>query len=174
LALFGLIFVMANVGTLPSTLGTAFAVLAVAAFVVVLLTVLRPDRESEPGTPGGTAFGRGYWLELAAEVAAGAVGLVVLNGPLDAPDAGVAWIAFVVGVHFFGLAVVWRQSFFRWLGAAITACGALGLILAAAGSSAAGIAAVGGVLPGFVLLVSGLLGPRPGAADGDLGPALSR
>ncbi len=71
---------------------------------------------------------------------------------------------FVVGVHFVGLAVVWEQPFFRWLGAAIAACGAVGLVLAAAGSSDAAIAAVGGVLPGFVLLAAALAGPRPGVA----------
>ncbi|MEU9796239.1 hypothetical protein AB0E27_37700 [Streptomyces sparsogenes] len=68
--------------------------------------------------------------------------------------ATVPWIALVVGLHFFGLAAVWRLAALAWLGAAMSACGAAGLALAACGSSAAAIAAVAGVAPGALLLGS--------------------
>ena len=62
----------------------------------------------------------------------------------------------VVHVESFNaLAVVWRETSLHRLGAAMTACGALGLLLAATGSGAAAIATVGGVVPGFVLLAGG-------------------
>lgn len=85
-------------------------------------------------------------------------GLVVLNGPLHLPHAAVAWISTVVGVHFIALAVVWRQFFIHWLGAALMLCGVIGLVLAAAGSVVWGIDLVAGVLPGAVLLGSCLRG----------------
>lgn len=102
---------------------------------------------------------------VAAEVVAGAAGLAVINGRRDAPQAGVAWIALVVGLHFLGLAAVWRQPFLSGLGAAIAVCGAAGLILAAAHASAAAIAAISGVIPGGLLIGVGWLFalglPRP-------------
>jgi hypothetical protein len=55
-----------------------------------------------------------------------AAGLAVLNGPLDAPQAGVAWVSLVVGVHFFALAVAFAEPFFHRLGGAITVCGLAG------------------------------------------------
>jgi len=59
-------------------------------------------------------------------------------------------------MHFFGLAIIWKQRFFHWLGASIAVCGALGLALAATGASEAAIAATGGVLPGALLLAASL------------------
>jgi hypothetical protein len=155
-AAFGLVFVLVNTGPLPTALAVALPVIAVVAFVAVLLAVRRPGEAT--GRPATDGFGRGYWLVVAAEVVGIAAGLVLLNGPLDAPQAAVAWVAFVVGAHFFGLAVIWKQAFFHWLGAAILACGLIGLLLAAAGASDATIDLTAGVLPGGLLLGFGLWG----------------
>ncbi len=100
----------------------------------------------------------GYGLVVVAEVGAIATGLVVLNGPLHAPQAAVAWIALVVGIHFITLAVVWKLLFFNGLGAALMLCGVAGLVLAATGSAVSAIDLVGGVLPGAILLGFGLWG----------------
>ena len=86
------------------------------------------------------------------EVVAVAVGLALFNGPVHTPRAAVAWISFVVGAHFFGLAAIWKQSLFLWLGSSILLCGALGLVLAIDGSSTSAIDTVAGVLPGGLLL----------------------
>jgi len=75
-------------------------------------------------------------LVVAAEVVAIAVGSALLNGPLELPHAVVAWISVVVGAHLFALAAVWREAFFRALGAAITFCGAAGVVVAAGASNA--------------------------------------
>ena len=76
--------------------------------------------------------------------------------PGDLSLRGIAWISFVVGAHFFGLAAIWKQSLFLWLGSSILLCGALGLVLAIAGSSTGAIDTVAGVLPGGLLLGFGL------------------
>jgi len=55
-------------------------------------------------------------------------------------------------VHFFGLAVVFGERFFHWLGGAITACGLAGIGLAGTGAGDPSIALVAGVLPGVMLL----------------------
>jgi hypothetical protein len=76
--------------------------------------------------------------------------------PGDLSLRGIAWISFVVGAHFFGLAAIWKQSLFLWLGSSMLLCGALGLVLAIAGSSTGAIDTVAGVLPGGLLLGVGL------------------
>lgn len=162
-AVFGLVFVYVNTGSLPTGATITLRVLAVAAFLAVLYAVRRPPRivSGAPVTaplPATVGFSRSYWVVVAAEVIAIWAGLALLNGPLDAPDAAVAWIAAVVGAHFFALAVVWRQRLFHWLGAAIAACGAAGLVLAAAGADRAAIDVVGGVLPGVALFAFALYG----------------
>lgn len=157
-ATFGLVYVMVNAGVLAAPAATAVRGAGIAAYLAVLVALWRAGVAPGPG-PGpadGTAprprFARGYWAIVAAEVVAGAAGLLVLR-VLDAPEAGVAWISVVVGVHFVGLAVLWREPSLRWVGAAITVCGLAGLVWAAtAGAAAAPVAIVGGVVPGALLL----------------------
>jgi hypothetical protein len=166
-AVFGLVFVVVNAGTLPTVIGTVLRALAVVAFLVVLDALRRPRRPrrtvaSAAGRPGGGGFGTGYWLVVAAEVVSIAVGVRVLGGPLDTPDARVAWVAFVVGVHFVALAVVWAESVFHWLGGSMAACGVLGLTLAFAGAPHAAVASIGGVLPGALLLAFAVWGATVG------------
>ncbi|MER5726884.1 hypothetical protein ABT084_00780 [Streptomyces sp. NPDC002138] len=56
-------------------------------------------------TAVGAGFTGRYWLVVAAEVLGLLAGLLVITRVLHAPRATLPWIAFVVGVHFFGLAV---------------------------------------------------------------------
>lgn len=158
-AAFGLIYVLVNAGPLPAAWTLTLRVLAAVAFGAVLVAALRvgvPARGR--GGQEQRVFGRGYWLVVAAEFIALYLGTRVLSGPLDAPEAGVAWVSLVVGVHFLALAVVFGQRFFHWLGGVIAACGVIGLVLAATGAVDATIALVGGVLPGAVLLGFGWWG----------------
>ncbi|MFE2928998.1 hypothetical protein, partial [Streptomyces goshikiensis] len=108
-------------------------------------------------------FGRRYRYVVAAEALVGVAGLVVINTVLHTPRATVGWIALVVGVHFFGLAAVWRMPALHRLGAGLSGCGAAGLALAAAGAPQAVVAAVAGVLPGALLLGSAWWKVRGGA-----------
>ena len=122
--------------------------------LVALLALARGARSpAGPGARGG--FGRSYWLVVAGEAAAIPAGAALLNGPAGLPDAVVAWVSVVVGVHFVVLAAIWRLRLFRRLGVAITLCGIAGLAAAGAGASAAVIAVAGGVLPGLLLLAAG-------------------
>ena len=177
---FGSVFVLANTASFPTTLAALLRFLAVAGVVVVLVAVRRPDRSTttRPAAgptldheaavtrpdgaadprPPAVAFGRAYWLVLVAEAAAILLGLAILNGPLAAPQAATAWISSVVGVHFFALAAIWRQSLFHWLGGGLLFCGVLGLVLAAANSRPVAIDLVAGVTPGALLLSFGLWG----------------
>jgi hypothetical protein len=104
---FGLIFVLANTGALQPGLGTVLRVFGVAAFVAVLVALRRPAAVTRPA---GSGIGRGYWLVVACEVIVITVGLVLLNGPLHAPQAAVSWISFVVGAHFIGLSEASYQA----------------------------------------------------------------
>ncbi|WP_327412589.1 hypothetical protein [Streptomyces sp. NBC_01233] len=154
-AAFGVFFVQANAAALPPAVAVPLRLLAIAAFIRLFIA-LRRSRVPSAAT-GGTAprrFGRGYLIVVAAEVAAVAAGLFVINRLLHAPQATVGWIALVVGLHFFGLAAVWRMPSLRLPAAAMSACGAVGLVLAACGCSTAVIAAVAGIAPGALLLGS--------------------
>ena len=164
LAAVGLVFVLVNTNSVPTALAVPLRVFGVVAFLVVLIAVRRRGPATDTRAAGG-GFGRGYWLVVAAEVLAIWIGLALLNGPLHTPHAAVAWISSVVGVHFFALAVVWWIRLFSWLGAALLACGVVGLVLVAAGSDAGAIDLVGGVLPGAILLGFGLWGSTRASAD---------
>ncbi|PWK74625.1 hypothetical protein BCL76_101359 [Streptomyces sp. CG 926] len=160
-AIFGLVFVAANAGTLPTVAAVPLRVLAVVSFVALFIALRRTrttpaaDDESMGAAAAAAApkrFGRGYRLVVAAEVVAALAGFLVITRVLHAPQASVAWLSLVVGLHFFGLAAVWRMPSLRWLAAAMTACGAAGLVLAACGASLAVIATVAGIAPGALLL----------------------
>lgn len=174
-ASFGLVYVFVNSGSLPVPVRWAVRLLAAAAFIAVVFGAVRLSRRgpSAPGAdPGsGNPFGRSYWLVVALEVVAIVVGARLLSGPLDLPGAGVAWVSVVVGVHFFALAVIFRQSFFHWLGAAITGCGAVGILLALLDSGSQPVAVVAGVVPGALLLAFGWWGVR---RESPVAPALTQ
>ncbi len=167
-ALFGLVFVLANAGTLPAAAAVALRVLAIASFLWLFLALRRAGAPGDAGRDGTAPrlFGRGYRLVVAAEVAAALAGVLVINLVLHVPQATVAWISLVVGLHFFGLAAVWRLPALRLLAAAMAACGAAGLVLAACAASLAVIATVAGIAPGALLLasVARSLRTRPAAA----------
>ena len=148
---FGFIYVMANALLLPATAATAIRAIGILAAIGLLASLPRPDMPDQPGL----GFSRDYWLIVAAEVIVGLGGLAVLNGVFGIHDASIAWISVVVGVHFFGFYVIWRLPIMVWVGAAITVCGALGLIAAGLDRSAVLIAVVAGIVPGAVLLAGG-------------------
>lgn len=163
-AVFGLIYVIVNSGPLPAAAGIALRLLGGVGFIAVLIAVARSsgrsDRDGDRMPSEG--FGRSYWLVVTAEVAALAAGLALLNGPLNVPQAGVAWVSFVVGVHFVALAGVFRERLFVWLGGGITACGLVGLALVAAGAAHTPVAVMSGVIPGALLLAASWWGARQG------------
>ncbi|MEU1372276.1 hypothetical protein ABZ442_01260 [Streptomyces triculaminicus] len=155
-ASFGLAFIQVNAGALPTAVAVPLRIAAIAAFLglVVLGRRRGGGTESSGDATPGASFGRRYWYVVAAEVLGLAVGLIVISKVLHTPRAAVGWIAFVVGVHFFGLAAAWGRPLLRVLGASMAACGAAGLALAACDASVAVIRVVAGILPGVLLLAS--------------------
>ncbi len=127
-------------------------------FLGFLVTLLRRRTASQRDTLSGATFGRHYWIVVAIEVVIGLAGIAVVDGLLHLPRATVAWIALVVGLHFFGLATAWRRPALRRLGTGIAACGVVGLAAAGHGSSPAVIAVIAGIVPGALLLGSACVG----------------
>lgn len=152
---FGLVFVIVNSGPLGSPAST---VLRIAGVVVaaMLLFVLQARMRGRSGVgmarEGGAGFTRGYWIVVAIEVVALFGGLFLINGLLGRGEFGVAWVAVVVGVHFFGLGAVWRAPSLHVLGGVLTALGVLGAVLGLVTGSPAWIAGVAGVGSGAALL----------------------
>jgi hypothetical protein len=153
---FGVVFVLANTGELALGPRLALRVAAVVVAVVLAVGTVRQLRRAgvdgeRVRRPGG--FDRRYAAVVVAEVVALAAGLAVINLVLQAPRFAIAWIAFVVGVHFFGLAHIWRLPLFAGLGAVVTALGAAGAVAGFAGAGPAAIGVISGVLSGVALFV---------------------
>lgn len=148
---FGLVFVEVNSGGLPAP----WALVVRIAGVVVAVGLLFALRKAKPQPEHGPGFAdRRYWLVVAVEAVALFGGLFVINGVLGRGEFAVAWIAFVVGVHFFGLAAVFRLNRFHALGAVLTALGVVGFVLGALGASAGTVGVVSGVLSGVALFAT--------------------
>ena len=160
---FGLVFVLVNTGSLAPAIAVLLRVLAVGAFVAVVVAVRRVAPATGTHAAGG-GFGRTYWCVVGVEVLAIWLGLALLNGPLQMPEAAVGWISAVVGAHFVALAVIWTNPMFHWLGAALLVCGVAGLVLAAGGQDDRAIDLLAGVVPGAVLLGFSLWGSTTGAS----------
>lgn len=159
-ASFGMVYVFVNSGSLPTPVRWVAWLLAAGAFVAVVIAAVGLARRT-PAVEDrevGRGFPKSYWLVVAIEAVALIGGAQLLSGPLDLPEAGVAWVSVVVGVHFIPLAVIFRQPFFHWLGAAIAGCGAVGIVLALLGSGALPIDLVAGIVPGALLLAFGWWG----------------
>lgn len=152
---FGLVFVLVNAGELPSPWPLVLRTAGVLAFVGVQFVLHAAAQRPATDRVDGVGLSRGFGIVVAVEVVALFGGLQVLGRVFDAPEAGVAWVSVVVGLHFVALAVVWREPSLHVVGGALTACGAAGLVLAAAGAGQAAVATVGGVVPGFLLLAGG-------------------
>ena len=156
---FGLVYIELNVGALPQPWPVVLRIAAAVVFAglaILLLARRRPFGQLGQGGPGG--FGTRYWIVVVGEVAAIPAGAALIRGPAGLPDAVVAWVSVVVGVHFIVLAAVWQRTMFRYLGVAISVCGVAGLVIAAAGAPTAAIAMTGGALPGMLLLIAAYRG----------------
>lgn len=170
-ASFGLVYVWLNAGVLPTAASLPLRGLGLLAFVLVAVAGQRAGRAERAARAAGHSYGsarspfdRRFALLVLVEAAAIFGGVAVISRVLDAPQAGVAWVSLVVGLHFFALARWWGLAFFHRLGAVLTALGLAGLVLALVGSPVAAIAVVAGVLPGLVLLGFGWWGATRRAA----------
>jgi hypothetical protein len=150
---FGTVFVLVNSAGLPAPWPFVIRVigLLVAALLIVGLVLVVRRGPSVTPAPASDLVDRRYWLIVALEAAALFGGLAVVNGVLHRTAVSVAWVALVVGVHFFGLARIWHMPLYHWLGAAMTVLGLAGFLIFALGGSAAIVGLVAGVGSGTAL-----------------------
>ena len=150
---FGTVFVLVNSGGVaaPWSLVIRVVGLLVAALLVIgLVLAVRGGSSAPPAPVSGFADHR-YWLIVALEAGALFGGLAVVNGVLHDAAVSVAWVALVVGVHFFGLARIWRMPLYYWLGAAMAILSLAGFLIYALDGSAAMVGLVAGVGSGAAL-----------------------
>jgi hypothetical protein len=152
-AVFGAVFVVVNaqspLNTLTVNVLRAAACLAAASVVAMWFVAAR--REHTGGGPRRNMFGRGYLIVVAAEALLLFGGLRMLAAWGLSGQANVAWVAFVVGVHFIALAPIWKDRGIAVPGAVLTVLGVAGLLLAPTGA-VAWVPLVSGVLSGVALL----------------------
>ena len=165
-AAFGLILLIVN-STGFSTLGRTLVLIAgVAGFVGIVFLAMRgrgrmkqalsaaEKGPNEDMPPRANPFGRSYWIIVAVEALALFGGARLLIG-FGHPELGVAWMAVVVGTHFFALGYVFKLDRFHVLAGIVTLCGIAGFIAFFA-SIPEFTPVFSGIIPGFVLLMFGL------------------
>lgn len=159
---FGLVFLIVNSAGF-STLGrTLVLIVGIAAFAAIAFLALRglgrmkraQAQTADSQVRTGGPFGRSYWIIVAIEAVALFGGIRLLSG-MGHPEVGVAWVAFVVGTHFYALGSVFKLGRFHILATVVTLCGIAGFIAFFAGAPDF-IPVLGGIIPGFVLLAFGL------------------
>ena len=157
---FGLLFLIINTGQF-STLGRTL-VIAVGVIVFVGIAVLavrgllrkrggggRLGESGERGRRERTSW-RAYWTIVLIEAVLLFAGARLLAS-LGHPELGVAWVAVVVGTHFFALGWVFGLDRFHALATVVTLCG-IGGFIAFFAAAPAFIPVISGVISGFVLL----------------------
>ncbi|WP_241896949.1 hypothetical protein [Brevibacterium epidermidis] len=155
---FGLLFLIINTGqfsTLGRTLVITVGVLAFAGIAIFAIRGLmqggRAGRgESGKGSRREPPFGRAYWIIVLIEAVLLFAGTRLLAS-LGHPELGVAWVAVVVGTHFFALGWVFGLDRFHVLATVVTLCG-IGGFIAFFAAAPAFIPVISGVISGFVLL----------------------
>jgi hypothetical protein len=150
---FGTVFVLVNSGGLTAPWPLVIRVTGLLVAVLLSAGLVLTVRRTSPGR-GDSATGyvdRRYWLIVALEAVALFGGLAVVNGVLHRPEISVAWVALVVGVHFFGLGRIWHLPAYHRLGAVMTVLGIAGFLVHALGGPAAAVGLVAGVGSGATL-----------------------
>lgn len=104
-------------------------------------------------------FSRGYWIVVIIEAIALFGGSRFLTS-IGHPELGVAWVAFVVGTHFYALGYIFHLARFHLLATVITVCGLAGFVAWFADIPDF-IPIFSGIIPGFVLLAFGLWALAP-------------
>jgi hypothetical protein len=149
-AAFGLVFIWVNADVVGSPWSWILRGLGLVIAICVGLALALARRPETDLAPRSTAI-RVYWWCVVAEVVALFAGTRLLDANGHG-EYGVAWVAFVVGLHFLPFSWAWRHPEFRWLGITLMTLASIGAVLGAAGEGDASIALVAGVWSGFALL----------------------
>ncbi|WP_169250799.1 hypothetical protein [Brevibacterium sp. 'Marine'] len=166
---FGLLFLVLNTvqfSTLGRTLVITVGVIVFAGIAVLAVRGLLRKRGGggRLGASGergrrGPPFGRAYWIIVLIEAGLLFAGTRLLAS-LGHSELGVAWVAVVVGTHFFALGWVFGLDRFHVLATAVTLCG-IGGFIAFFAAAPAFIPVISGVISGFVLLAFGVWALTP-------------
>ena len=150
---FGTVFVLVNSGDLPAPWPLIIRVIGLATTALLVAGLVLAGRRgpSVASAPASGFADHRYWLIVALEAGALLGGLAVINGVLHVKAVPVAWVALVVGAHFFGLGRIWRMPIYHWLGAAMAILSLAGFLIYALGGSAAIVGLVAGVGSGTAL-----------------------
>jgi hypothetical protein len=152
-AVFGAVFVVVNaqspLNTVTVNLLRVAACLAAASVMALWFVTARKERSV--AAPRRNMFSRGYLIIVAAEAILLFGGLRVLTAWERPVQTNVAWVAFVVGVHFIALAPIWKDWSIAVPGVVLTLLGVAGLVLAST-AAVTWVPLISGVLSGLVLL----------------------
>jgi hypothetical protein len=155
-AIAGALLVEFTTGSVSPVPHLTLRAIGLAEFASFVVTVYWIRRMLPPEPAAHRAVPPAYWLLVAAQMAVFGLGLLLGREVLHIHHGVIAWVCVVVGLHFVGFAGLCASSLLRWLGAAVVACGAVGLVLAARNAVPATVATTG-VVAGFVLLTGGWL-----------------
>lgn len=154
-AVFGAVFVVVNaqspLNTVTVNLLRVAACLGAASVIAMWFATARNRKERPDAGPQRNMFGRGYLIVVVAEAILLFGGIRMFAAWGRPEQTNVAWVAFVVGVHFIALAPVWKDRGIAVPGVVLTLLGAAGLVLAST-AAVAWVPFVSGVLSGVVLL----------------------
>lgn len=150
----GLVFLELNSGGLPGGWPPVIRIAAAVTAAGLLIAILRAGRRSLTAPDNVGFTDRRYRAIVGFEAAALFGGLVVINAGLGRPELAVAWIAVVVGAHFFALARVWPTRSFHVLATVMVILGVSGLVLGAFAAPAGVIGLVSGVGSGVALFAT--------------------
>ncbi len=155
-AIAGLTFVLINAGSVPAPL--LWPIVATVGFVAIMWFVVLRGPKVDQVPPTSSAL-RTYGLSVAVMVVAIPLGASIITNLLDRPHAVLAWVVFVVGVHFLPFAHVFRLPIFRWLAGSMIVVAVVGAV-PTLGSDSVVAAGWTGVSAGFMLLFFSAVGPR--------------
>ncbi|MEU4540292.1 hypothetical protein AB0G15_36180 [Streptosporangium sp. NPDC023825] len=152
-AVFGTVFVVVNaqspLNTVTVNLLRVAACLGAVSVIAMWFATARKERPA--AGPQRNMFGRGYLIVVVAEAILLFGGLRMFAAWGRPEQINVAWVAFVVGVHFIALAPVWKDRGIAVPGVVLALLGAAGLVMAST-AAVAWVPFVSGVLSGIVLL----------------------
>lgn len=147
----GAIFVTSSSPKLPEPWPVLAMAVGAIALAAAIWAIFIRRRELAPIEPAGRTAGLVYLASVALMIALIYCGTRLLDG-LGHSSAAPAWVATSVGLHFVPFAWAFTTPFFRLLGWALAAIGAVGVLLVvAAGLPLAGPAAA--VVAGITMIV---------------------
>lgn len=149
---FGIGWIEWGTANLTSTAWIAVRVVGAVIGLVIIARAVRLRRAGTGSAQPSMFASRGYRLVVAAEVVALVAGSIALIAT-DHAEFQIAWVAFVVGVHFVGFGKLFAARYYA-LGGALIVAALAGLVLGLAGGGIGLTQAVTGFVAGLSMFVA--------------------